>query len=307
MKKFGNLKKKILLISLFFSIEEGYSLEFKKESIIIPKTLFMVREDVKNVVKSGYKYNVEYKKYKEPRLIQFKNNNKNDTPEKLLASLFYSYKNQDKSLMISLFDKESQHVIKNLSKDKYQAQMDVLKIITKPAINYAFKYQGGIVVSWKDPIFKQARQIFLKKEKENYIISSFKANKEDKYFWNVNIYMAGAPFEIFTPQILKSFKKIKNGKEDVLSFKLQRPGNYLHLFREDDKKINLSLRDNYEQKSSPLQDTNSELKKVDINLKGEHFSKSGKNTLYYLESSYPMTRITDEGLIKAKKIIVIKE
>lgn len=208
---------------------------------------------------------------------------------------------------LSLFDAKTLALVKALSKEKYEKQMDLMKLITKPVLNYAFRYKGGIVMSWKDPLFKQARQIFIKKINGNYKISFFKADKNDSYFWNVNLYMAGAPFKVYTPKLLTSFKRIKNGQKGILSFKLNKQGNYIHLIKKNNQKINLSLRDNYEQNGAPIQDGNIIVQYIDINLKGESFNEKGKNTLCYLESTYPMTTISKEDMKKVKELVIIKE
>ncbi len=269
--------------------------------------MFMAAKDVINLKGEFYQYKLPHKVYEQPEVILPKKFSKLKTPEQLLATLFYSYVKKDKNLFLSLFDEKSVKIVKALPEDKYNQQMDVMKLITKPAINYAFKYNGGIVISWKDPLFKQARQIFIKKNKDTYKISSFKADKNDHYFWNVNQYMAGAPFKIYSPELLKTIKKIKNGQKKTLTFKLHRDGNYIHLIKKNSKKINLSLRDNYEQKNAPLQDSNFKIKYVDVILQGENFNESGKNTLYYLESTYPMTTVSIEDLKKAKELIIQKE
>lgn len=269
--------------------------------------MYMVSNDSSHLKGNFYQYKLEHKVYSKPKQIEIKRNEKLNTPEKLLSTLFYAYINQDKKLFLSLFDDKGVLAVHSLSKEKYKKQMDVMKLITKPFINYAFKYKKGIVISWKDPLFRQSRQIFIKKIKGQYKISTFKSDKNDHYFWNVNLYMAGAPFEIYTPKLLTSFKKIKNGQKKILSFKLIKQGHYIQFIKKNNTKISLSIKDNHFKENAPLNDENNKLQYVDVKLKGEHFKNSGENILYYLESSYPMTSITNDDMKKMKKLVIIKK
>lgn len=294
------------MILVFFSFH-SFALTLENKTAKLPKGMLMVSQDKTHEKGDYYVYTLKHKKFLPPKTIEIKKYKKRKTVEQLLSTLFYSYIKEDKELLKTLFDKKTLESFLKISDAKYQEQLDFLKLITAPVLNYAFEYRGGIVLSWKDPLFKQARQVFVRIEKGQYRIGQFHADKSDHYFWNVNLYMAGAPFKTYKAKMLQSFKNIKNGQKKRLSFQLKHPGNYLHLFRKDNFKMSLSLRDNYEQNSAPIQDANSEVGYIDVVLQGENFTQQGKNILYFLESSYPMKEIPKNILENAVEFTIHKE
>lgn len=282
-------------------------MEFITKDIIVPKNLSMVKNDKKNEVATGYKYKVSFKKYNVPKVIIPKKHNKHDTVEKLLSHLFYSYQMKSKDQMLSLFLPEAQNAIKMLSPEKFTEQIQILENIKKPSLSYAFKYKDGIIVSWQDASFINERKIFIKKIKDNYKIASFKAKKDDVFFWNINMFVAGYPFTISKPVLLESFLEIKNNEKKKISLKVSTNGNYVHFFKAFDKKINLTIKDNRSKEFSMLGDLNDKPQLIDILLDGRNFGKSGTHKLYFIETNYPITFVPNDQKNNAKVLFINKK
>lgn len=282
-------------------------MEFITKDIIVPKNLSMIKIDKKNEVATGYKYNVSFKKYNVPKVIIPKEHKRHDTVEKLLSHLFYSYQKKSKDQMLSLFLPEAQNAIKMLSPEKFKQQMQVVENIKKPALSYAFKYKNGIIVSWQDASFINERKIFIKKINESYKIATFKANKDDVFFWNINMFVAGFPFAYFKPILLESFLDIKNNEKKKITLKVSSEGNYVHFFKAFDKKINLTIKDNRSKDYSMLGDLNEKPQLIDVFLDGRNFEKSGTHKLYFIETNYPITSVPNDQKNNAKVLFINKK
>lgn len=292
---------------LVFCSTNLFSIELKTQIIKLPKEMLMVAKDIKNINGDFYTYKLPYVHYEKPLVLSPKLHKLQKNIRNFLETLFYSYKKEDKLLLTSLFDKASRKQFENISKEKFKERMEVLKLITSPSVKYAFKYKNGIVISWTDPLFREARQLFIKKSAGEYKLSSFYADKDDHYFWNVNLYLAGAPFKVYKPSLKKSFNHISNGEKKTLTFKLKEKGNYLLIYKKDSGKINLTVKDNKVQKNSPIQDSNPLDGFVDVTLVGENITKDGKNEIFYVESTYPMRKISADGVKKAQTLMITKE
>lgn len=276
--------------------------------IFLPQELMFVGEDETARVRGGYKYNIEAIFFKDGMPIEIKKNKINNTPEKLLATLFKTYKDGDRSSLEQLFDEVGKKLFKKISPEKYNAQMNFLSKISKPRIHFVLKHNKGLTISWYDPAFLNARKIFIQKIGDEYKIANYHAEKDDHFFANVNLYFNTYPFEIHAPKIEKSFRDIKNGEVKELSFKLKKEFHYVYIFKKENGKnlIKLTLQDNYQAPEYPLNDLSDEKKYVEVKLKGENFKEFGIHDLYYLESSYPMAQIPESSLKLAQKITISK-
>lgn len=272
----------------------------------MPKNLFMVEKDTANEVSDGYKYKITFKKYKNPKSIRPEKYSRLNTPERLLATLFYAYQKQSKKELIALFSPAARKVLEKLTEEQFKQQLDIVKDIKDPRLDYAFIYKEGIVMSWKDSSFQKARKIYIKDDAGSYQISSFHADNDDAFFWNVNMYVAGYPFLYKSPNLLESFKKINDSETKKLAFKVNKKGNYVHLFKEFDSPVNLSLKDNHKSQYAKIVDNDEAEQIINVNLQGKNFSQSGKTKLYYIETNYPVSFIPKSQKKNVKSITIEK-
>lgn len=267
-----------------------------------------VGEDQAAKVKGGYSYKAQYKYFENGKSIVIKKNNKQETIDNFLSALFYSYTNKDLKLMKSLFDEAGRKKLNSLSSEKIKKQFEAVGNLKNPKLEYVLKYKKGFIVSWYDESFLGKRKIYITKQGKKYKVSPIHHDKDEHFPINMNTFILKSPFEVYEPKLDKSFSNIKNNEIKELSFKLKKKGNFIHIFKKEEasKKVRLLLIDNALFKDNPLADVSEKDAYIEVKLKGENFKDIGKQDLYYLESTYPMSYIPKKHLKKARKLTIIK-
>jgi len=301
------IKIKLLLLTFLFSSFQAISFELVQVTAFLPEELKYIGIDEKARVKDGYQYKAEFKKYDGGKSISIQKFKKNDSIEKLLSSLFESYKKKDFKLMSSYFDKEGQKQLEKLPQSAVEQNFEAVGRISDPKVEYILKYKKGYIVSWFDQSFLGKRKIYLRKVGEVFKVSSMYHDENDHYANNMNVFILKSPFDSYEPQIDKKFDKIKNGQEKTMSFKLKEVGNFIHIFKKDEENIRLTLIDNYKFRDNPFTDKSDKEAYIEVSFKGENFKEKGEQELFFIESTYPMDFIPKRILSKAKALKITKE
>lgn len=295
------------LFLFLFSSSLSYGFDLKKEIVKLPKDLASIKFESDKKI-ADVELNIDYIKFPNGQRILPKKSNKRDTIENFLENLFYAYKEKDLNEIKAFFDAEAITYFEKIEPKKINSQLDVLAVITEPKVYSIQRAYNGYIIWWKDKSFRQQRKLFIKRQiDDSFKISHFHANKDDKFFWNSSLFLRFPEFKKFSSKITNSFSKIKDNEVKTLEFNLQRAGGYLNIFKKTDTKVNLIAIDNYNYSEYVFKDLNPVPKKIKLEFSGKNFKKKGKHTLYFIESTYPLGRITKELVSIAQSIEITKE
>ena len=217
-----------------------------------------------------------------------------------MATLFYSYKQQDFALMKFLFSKEGKEKLLSMDEKNSDSMLKALSKVNEFKLNYVLKYKSGYVVSWTpDEKESISRKVFLLEKDGLYQIHPFKI-KNDPVFTNSMLYLQNNPFLQYRPQLNKSKSVFK--KSSKLKFQLHRKGNFISFWKSGDRFVRLKVQDNKKIKSAIYIDRNSQASVIDVNFNKKSFSKKGDIELFVIETSYPVGSVTKELIKDAIKI-----
>ena len=296
---------KIVSLFLFFSIN-SFAWDLVEKEVYLPLDL----SSVKGIASSdkGIKLNIIYKKFKTPESIKPINNLNTSTIKKYLEKLLYVYKKQDlKTLESSMISSKSISMLDGKSTEQKVGMLSLYSQAIRPVVYHIYKYGRGFIVSWGAENFQQPMQVFLIKENNNFKMNKFHASKDDEVFWNSNNFLKYYPFEKYTPKLTVKFDLISKIDIKELEFKLKKSKTYLNLFKKDSEVVSLVAIDNYSSENYRFKDHDDREGFVKLKLSGRNFVKKGKHKIYYMESNYPLGKVTIDLIRQSKSFTIIKE
>lgn len=282
---------KTLFLFLFFS-SQLFAQSFKTETVVLPADLAGVKlnnPDDKSVsVKVRYAMIDDY--------VDIKKTNSKSL-RSFFENLMWIYINKKKDLLIEQFEKKTRSEVLKLK--SFKPQFEVMSLIRKPFLKSIQVFKGGYLFRWSDESFLDERKIFIKKIKNQYKISKLNIPKEDKFFWNTNLFFKYQKFIKRKPKILSSFKSISDTEVKSLSVKMDKGFNHLNIFKSTDEMVNLIALDNYDSSSYPFKDNDKTLGRIQLKFSGKNFKKVGKYKLHLIQSTYPIGKLNSGHLKKS--------
>ena len=277
---------KILFLSLFFSLQL-FSQSLETKTIVLPADLAGVKLDAPE--DKSVSINIRYVMI--DKFVQIKK-----TDSKSLNSFFenlmWIYINKKKAELIKQFEKKSQSEVQKLK--NFKVQFEVMSLIRKPFLKSIQAFRDGFLFRWSDESFLDERKIFVRKIGSQYKISKLNISKEDKFFWNSNLFFKYKKFEKKKPKLISSFSSIKDTDVKNLSVGVDEGFNHLNIFKSTEEFVNLIALDNYNSASYPFKDNNKALGKIKLSFSGKNFKKKGKYKLHLLQSTYPLGKLSSE-------------
>jgi hypothetical protein len=290
---------KIISLFLFFNLS-AHCFDLDEKKIVLPADLSGVSGDV-----SSLAFSLRYK-ILDKKLIEIKLNSKNDTISKFMQTLIYSYKNMDTKLFTTLVSAKDKSVLSVMSPEKIKGVMDLLAQAENPFIKLVYGYKGGYVVWWSADNFVQERKIFIKNVKGSFYISKLHASSDDDTFSNIELFLQFQKFNKYKAKAALRSVSINALEKKNFEFQLEKPGSYLTLFKEGDDEAFVHVIDNYKSDNFRFSDHDSNLKKISLTFSGKNFKGLGKRKVYFIESSYPIGKLTSEHFKQSSFITVNK-
>jgi hypothetical protein len=288
-----------------FSSFNSFAWELDQKVVYLPLDL----ASIKGVATSskGVKFTIKYKKFHKPVQILPIDHKQTSTFKKYIEKLIYVYKSKNIKELIKIVDKNSESMITSKPLKQQQDLMSLYAQAINPVVHNVFKYHSGFIITWSAENFQQPMQVYVIKENENFKMSKFHASKDDEIFWNSNNFLKYYPFKKYNPKLLSQFSKINKNEIKELNFKLVKEKTYLNLFKKDSQIVSLVAIDNYDSKNYKFKDYDSKLGLIKLKLGGRNFIKKGEHKIYYIESNYPLGKVTPGLIQQSKSFNIIKE
>ena len=197
--------------------------------------------------------------------------------------------------------------LKNISEEQLRGVMGLLSQAKRPYIRLLYEYGNGIVIWWSDEKFVQERKIFIKKIGSQYYITKLHAKKEDVLFSNIELFFQFQEFEKYQAKSLSPNIIIKELETKIFKFSLEKAGSYLSLFKDGDDEVFVHVVDNYHSENFRFSDIDSIAKAISVKFNGKNFKGTHKRKIYYIESSYPIGKLTKRHFKESSFITVKKD
>lgn len=279
-------------------------MSLSSHNIVIPQNAQFVKE--KSDV--DFKVDIQFFNKQEISLWQkdIKEYKANDLFD-LLQMILLSYQKKDIKLLKSLYIKSAQSRFDQVSKELKKKRLDFYANTKSAQLNYILKYDEGYIVDWITNDKKLLKH-YIVKENNLFKVAPLKLDssiKENKQLFYIDIYNRYRPFKVYMALVDKNQINIKKGKRVRLKFNLSSAGNQITLFNKATTPngyiSKIQLTDNLTQ--GYHKDLDKKEKYVELELDEGNFKNSGKTTLYAIETTYPIGRITSDLYETASKIV----
>lgn len=220
------------------------------------------------------------------------------TPWHTLAAAVYYYQQKDFNSVLELYTKESRAVIdKMLTPSKKDSFIAMMSAIQDAEVLVGFEHEGGFV-ALVDMKGVATNPVFFVKKKKQYYLSTI--HDKGKAVWNITTLYTYKPGPFVTPQLISAPDTVRSTDTAViLSFRLQKPGDYLALAPGAAGQPMLHMcKDN-----SPL-DQNPIPGMVSLKMSPIDFRSIGPVEILAVESNYPVVKTFDAMRPKAVKLTV---
>lgn len=295
---------KISLISLFC-----ISQLIAQDLVIQPMQIKIPDNALFNETKENIDQSLAVKFYQDQVITPYAKDIKQFKGDKFfdfLSVILKGYQLKDIKIIQSLYVKSARRLFVNMSKGAKEKRLEFYSKLSSAKLHYIMKFNKGHIVYWTTDDGKVLKN-YIVFEDGKYQLAPIKLDpKSDKNLWFVDIYHMYAPFEIYDATIDNPSVLIKSGSKQTLRFTLKKEGNWINIFNrpeiESDYVSHIKVQDN--DKRNVHKDINDKKLELDIELGAKNFKKNGVTTLYILESSYPIGKITKELYKRAQKITV---
>ncbi len=296
------MTKKTLCLFLFFS-SLANALDLRKETILLPRDLAGVKEDVNSNSSSNIKIDLEYKIY--DRSLKIRKSSQKDIVS-FMENLFWIYKIKNKKLLLKQFTASARIAISKRPVEEISAQFDVLSEIRKPVLDSVQKIKKGYLVRWKDSSFKNERKLYIIHKNGSYKIANMKIDKGDVFFWNSNLFFQYRKFKKYKAKLINGFDRITDLDVKEVHFELKSKKTYLNIFKKNDKIVNLVAIDNYQSTQYAFSDYDKKLGFIKLKFSGKNFKKKQQYEIYYVESTYPIGKVTKDLIANSSSFTLTK-
>lgn len=278
------MKLKNYFLFLFLSLLIFFSPTIFALTIKIPTNLEGAQNDVAHLRGEFYEYQVEGSVG--PITVTPQKFDQWDTVEKTVANLLYAAHQKNEELFYQLVSNEVAQKFKNGSKNAVAKQLQNYAILSTMQIDFYFSYRGGFFVKFSAATdSKIFDMLFLKKVKNNFIISPFTTKPTDLDFVNISYFFN---FKNFTLKKVELSKNIDQKKLDF-SFELKNTYPYIHLLKlMDGKWVTRSYTQDNSQNKYFFDDLNPKEGEVRLKMTPENFDKKEVQDILLIESTYPL-------------------
>lgn len=278
------MKKQLLLILLFSS----FSLFAETLTIKLPIFAEGALEDPAHKIGRFYVYklNGNFNEYSpEPKKHQ-----KNETSEKFIESLFFAYRENDRSFFYTLLADDSHKALSERTKAEVTEEWNAVRNVKNPIIFYSYDYQGGTLISWGNKELAVKRLIYIKKANGTFLMHKLHVPKNELKFQNIGLYFNYRPQEVSKPHIASSFRL--SDPHYNLTIHTEKAKKWVHLFRKEGHfwVPKVSVEDNVQGKYK-FDDKNPTERIVEIRFLKSHFTKQKTHNLLILNTNFPVSNI----------------